>query len=394
MNNQRVANVILGSYLNGYSIIQELSENDISEIIVVDVEKDVSAYSNKIVRFIKINNSSDSIFSTLRTISESYDLLILYPNQDIYVEYLSKIYPKIKDYCFIAFNHNNAIECQDKMVQYDFCNMLGIPCPSVMLLKNVKDLEKLYSFTFPILLKPTKRDNLSTNVFRTLMIQNSEDVSSNTQQLSNYFEKGVSFVASEIIPGTGSNIHAYTAYRSSEGKILGEWTGKKLSQFPNDYGVFSSASNQSSSIVLEQGRKLLHGMNLFGINEPEFKYDYRDGKYKLMEINLRPMMWHRVGALSGVPLNYIQYLDATNQKTPEYTQNRSIIIHYVYHNHELINLFYRSNYYSIFKNNLWGGQQRVFALWDKTDPLPFFRSFLSVIKRYMRLLKRKKDAVT
>ena len=63
-----------------------------------------------------------------------------------------------------------------------------------------------------------------------------------------------------------------------------------------------------------QGRKLLNGMDIKGIAQPEFKYDFRDQKYKLMEINLRSMMWHRVGNLSGVNLQYSQYLDALGEK--------------------------------------------------------------------------------
>ena len=135
-------------------------------------------------------------------------------------------------------------------------------------------------------------------------------------------------------------------------------------------------------------------MNLKGINEPEFKYDFRDKKYKLMEINLRPMMWHRVGALSGVPLNYIQYLEATKQTIPRYQQTKLVKIHYSYLNHELINLIYRRKYFKIFKSNLWGGEQNVLALWDKSDPMPFFRSFISIIKKYKRSLKRKKNVTT
>ena len=65
------------------------------------------------------------------------------------------------------------------------------------------------------------------------------------------------------------------SYRSKEGKILGEWTGKKLSQFPDDFGVFSSASNNCPEIVAKQGRKILEVMNLFGINQPDLN-DFRD----------------------------------------------------------------------------------------------------------------------
>lgn len=386
---KKITNVVLGSYINGYSIVQELSENGVNDIIVVDVDKDISAYSNKITKFIKIENSVNSVFSVLNSIYKTCDSLILYPNQDIYVDYLCQLNSAIKNFCFLAFNPNNAIEFQDKMKQYEYCRKLAIPCPEVILVDKFQDLNRLYLLNLPILIKPTKRDNLCTNVFRTLLLRNEKDVENNISTLLKYIEDGIKFIASEVIPGDGSNIYAYTGYRSKDGKILGEWIGKKLSQFPNNFGVFSSASNQAPNTVLEQGRKLLHGMDLWGINEPEFKYDHRDGKFKLMEINLRPMMWHRVGALSGVPLNYIQYLDATNQNIPKYIQSQRYDIHYIYLNHELINILRRRGYFKVFKNNLFGGDQRVLALWDYRDPFPFFMSFISILKKYIRFVKRK-----
>ena len=388
-------NIVLGSYLNGYSIIQELHENNISEIIVIDVEKSVSSYSNKIKQFIKIENSSESLYEALKNISLHYDLLIFYPNQDIYIKYLSELYPKIKEYSFLGFNHTNAVNYQNKMLQYDFCKKLGIPIPKTILISNKKTLEmsNLLQFLFPLLIKPTHRDNFNSKLFRNLLIKDIADFQKKIPILHKYIDNGINFIISEVIPGDGSNIFSYTAYRSKNGKILAEWGGKKLSQFPNDYGVFSSASNESVDIIFEYGQKLLDAMNLHGINQPEFKYDHRDRKYKLMEINLRPMMWHRVGTLSGVPLNYIQYLEAIKDPIPKYSQNIKTKIHYIYLNHEIINLLRRKKYFSIFKNNIWGGDKRVFALWDIKDPLPFSMSFFSIVKKYVRSLKRNRHVI-
>ncbi len=386
---KKTANIVLGSYVNGYSIIQELHENGVKDIIVIDIDKDVSAYSNKIKRFIQIDNNIESLHSALKYLSKKYELLILYPNQDIYIKYLSDLYLKIKDYSFIAFNQSTIKESLNKIVQYDYCEKLNIPYPNTLLVNKLDDINKIYELDFPVIIKPSERDNISGNVFRNLLL-NSKNEYDLLSELSKHINNGISFLASEVIPGDGSNIYSYMSFRSKDGKILGEWTGKKLSQFPNNFGVFSSASNESSEIVLEQGRMLLKGMNLYGINQPEFKYDPRDQKYKLMEINLRPMMWHRLGALSGVPLNYIQYLRATNKDIPKYVQKKNNKIHYTYLNHELINLLYRSNYYSKFKNNVFNADKIVLALWDLKDPLPFFYSFISVVKKYFRYKRKNK----
>ena len=385
----KTACIVIGSYVNGYSIVQELYENGVRDIYVFDVSKDVAAFSKKTKRFYRIDHSCDNLKENLLKISRIYDKLVLYPNQDIYVGYLNVLYEDIKSFCFMAFNPGNATSFQSKLIQYDFCHKLNVPCPKTVNIESEIDLLKLSEMPLPFIIKPTKRDNLETVMFRVKEVKNAEELSLIADSLKVFINQGFSFVASEIIPGDGSQIYAYTAYRSKQGKMLGEWAGKKLSQFPNDYGVFSSASTQAPNVVKEQGRILLEGMDLWGVNEPEFKYDYRDGKYKLMEINLRPMMWHRLGALCGVPLNYIQYLEATNQNIPNYIQTNDLI-HYAYFHHEWINLIRRKKYWEIFKNNLFSKNKTVLALWDIKDPMPFLFSFVSIIKRVFKVKKREK----
>src|SRR5690606_14677023 len=126
-------------------------------------------------------------------------------------------------------------------------------------------------------------------------------------RLKDFIGQGVEFIASEFVPGDDTNIYAYTCYRSQDGTIQNEWTGKKLTQYPDNYGVFCSASNEATSEVLEQGRALVKALDAYGIIEPEFKYDMRDQKFKLMEVNLRSMMWHRTGTISGVRLHKSMY---------------------------------------------------------------------------------------
>ncbi|MET3287788.1 UNVERIFIED_CONTAM: putative ATP-grasp superfamily ATP-dependent carboligase [Brevibacillus sp. OAP136] len=174
------------------------------------------------------------------------------------------------------------------------------------------------------------------------------------------------------------------AYRNKQGKILNEWTGKKLSQYPNHFGVFSSASNQSDQTVLEQGRKLVETMNLFGICEPEFKYDSRDGTYKLTEVNLRSMMWNRMGNLSGVNLQYTQYLDAIGQATERQQQDQTRKIHYVYSKHEIFGLLNGTIPFQTFWHNLFDSDKTYFAVFDPQDIKPFLADSVANVRGLFR----------
>lgn len=374
--------LVLGGYVNGYSIIQELHEKRVQDIILFDSSKKLASYSNKIKKFRLIDETPESLLKEIINLHEEYERVIVFPSDDLYLENLHAIYDKISPFCFLPFNHENLKECLDKYVQYSYCEALGVPYPKTMEIQKKEDIENMKKIQFPIIIKPKKREDMKTNVFRNLILTDLKEVEKNRKDLERHLDTGISFLASEIIPGDGSCIYAYVAYRNQAGKILNEWTGKKLSQYPNDFGVFSSASNEAPEEILEQGRILLNGMNIKGIAEPEFKYDQRDKKYKLMEINLRSMMWHRMGNLSGVNLQYSQYLDAIGKKVKPQTQIKDKNIHFVYIKHEIINVAKRKGYYRIFFRNLLQSDKTYLAVYDVKDIRPFLTDCWEIIHQF------------
>jgi predicted ATP-grasp superfamily ATP-dependent carboligase len=176
-------------------------------------------------------------------------------------------------------------------------------------LNSKEKLNNIVDLKFPIFIKPNKLYK-NKNVFRGLKLNNFGEFEKNIKKITNFLDNGVIFLVSEFIPGDDTNICSYNAFRNYKGKIIAQWIGKKLTQYPDEFGVFCSASNECSEIVKTQGRKLIEVMDLYGICEPEFKYDYRDNQYKLMEITIRSTMWNRIGYLSGVDVNYQLFLDA------------------------------------------------------------------------------------
>lgn len=386
------AAVILGGYVNAYSIVSELYAEGIKDVFVINHKVDICKFSNKIKTFIKSPLNTKSLYKDLCLLNQKYSKLIIYPTQDLHLELLLEIEDQINTFCYIPFNSKNLLKCLDKTYQYEVCEKIGVPCPKTVTLKSAKDYQYLSKLLFPIIIKPTTRLDKKVRIFRSLFVENEEAWEKQKDKITVFFKQGVSFMASEVIPGDGSNIHSYMGYRSKEGNILNEWIGKKITQFPNDFGVFSSATNSSSKIVLEQGRKLLKELNLHGINQPEFKYDYRDGQYKLMEINLRSMMWNRVGYLSGVKLHLTQWQNALEESVKSYTQKHQPSFRFLYLKHELICLLFRKGYYkNYFKKHFKNAERVYIAVYDENDLKPFifdqYKTLKSILGRCLKALR-------
>jgi D-aspartate ligase len=383
--------LVLGGYVNGYSIIQELHDLGVKDIVLFDHKRRNASFSNKIRSFRLIKKDRTSLRDALCDLHRHYEYIVIFPTNDHQVEMLCHMYEEIESFCFVPVHKENSITYQDKFEQYQACGRLGIPSPKTVNINKAQDLLNIEELSFPIILKPVTRKDIISKVFRTAIVKDSAELERLLPSIEGFTAEGTSFLASEIIPGDGSNIYTYVGYRNRHGEILNEWTGKKLSQFPDDFGVFSSASNEAPEVVCEQGRALLNGMDLFGIIEPEFKYDCRDGLYKLMEINLRSTMWHRVGNLSGVHIQYTQWLDALGEKIERETQNKTDRIHFVYLKHEIINLIFRKGYLNIFRQNLFGGDKTVLAFFDAKDLKPFMSDITQILRRIakecLRVLK-------
>lgn len=383
--------LVLGGYVNGYSIIQELYEKKVREIILFGYSRELATYSNKINKFVLIDKTPESLYREIKKLHKEYEKIIIFPTDDLQLENLHELHDNIKSFCFLPFNPENLQECLDKYVQYSYCEKLSIPYPKTVYIHEKKDLENIELIQYPILIKPNKREDLKGKVFRNLKIENPEDLNKVRQSIETYLDAGIKFLASEIIPGDDDCIYAYVAYRDMNGKILNEWTGKKLAQYPDNFGVFSSASNEAPEDILLQGRKLLCGMDIKGIAQPEFKYDLRDKKYKLMEINLRSMMWHRVGNLSGVNLQYSQYLNALGEKVDSQVQVKNKDIHYCYLKYEIMNLIGRRKYIHTFLKNFIDSDETHISVYDKKDIKPFLKDCIdtvkSIIGKFLRALK-------
>lgn len=390
---RRPCAVVLGGYVNGYNIVRELTETGVCDIVLLHCQavKPLAAYSryvDEVVQFRK--GCHESLLSALRHVNKRFDYLVLFPTDDIQCAMLAEIYESIREYCFVPFDPETQAYFADKIRQYQACEALGVPCPQTKVICDEVDLEELAQEAFPILVKPVRREESGIDgLFRNLPLNTPEELAAAYDRLASLLGRGVVLMASEVIPGNGGDIYSYMAYRDSRGRIVNEWVGKKLAQFPDDFGVFASASNVCPDIVAEQGRALVHGMNLRGISQPEFKYDRRDGTYKLTEINLRSMMWHRLGHRCGVHLHATQYADALGLDVPEQTQSRGERVNLVYMKHELLNLACRKGYWRTFVRNCLGQNRRTWAVWARRDPYPFLIDSMRLAGTLARMLGSK-----
>jgi D-aspartate ligase len=109
----------------------------------------------------------------------------------------------------------------------------------------------------------------------------------------------------EMIPGGGEAQFSYAAL-CSDGKPIASLTARRTRQYPVDFG-YSSSFVETLDVpeIVAPSERLLAAMRYTGIVEVEYKFDARNGRYKLLDINPRLWTWSPLGGRAGMDFPYL-----------------------------------------------------------------------------------------
>jgi len=200
----------------------------------------------------------------------------------------------------------------DKRLTHQYAAQLGLDSPWSYYPKDRRDVAQL-DCRFPVILKPTVRE--VRNRFTQEKAWRADD---RDMLLARYDEAAAlvgerAIVLQELIPGGGERQFSYAAL-CDRGEPVAALTARRTRQFPIDFGYTSTfVETIEQSEVEAAARRLLHAFSYTGLVEVEFKYDARDGRYKLLDINARPWTWIGLGAIAGVDFPLLAWRQANGE---------------------------------------------------------------------------------
>jgi predicted ATP-grasp superfamily ATP-dependent carboligase len=161
---------------------------------------------------------------------------------------------------------------------------------------------------FPCLLKPVEPYKFVARFGSRLFVVHDSDQL--RRRLAVVREAGLDVMVSEIVPGGDDRLFQYRVYVDRDGHSLAEVCTQKLRQHPPGYGCGRLIRTVP---MIEELREptlaLLRSVGYRGFAYGEFKLDPRDGRYKLIEVNARAGMSHRLLRAAGVNVSQLAVLD-------------------------------------------------------------------------------------
>src|SRR5438445_248349 len=189
----------------------------------------------------------------------------------------------------------------------------------------------------------------------------------------------------EYIPGTAESIWMLNGYFDERSDCLLVFTGQKIRQSPPHTGATTLGVCRSNPTVEEQTKRFMKAVGYRGILDIGYRFDARDGQYKLLDVNPRIGATFRlfVGA-EGMDVLRAMYLDLTGQPVPPSTpqEERRWLVE---------TLDVRSAVTYIRRGDItlssWLRSLRHIdetAWWARDDPLPFLAETTSLLVSQLR----------
>lgn len=270
-----------------------------------------------------------------------------------------------------------------KKEMYDLAVKHNVPTAYTEFPNNIDDVKKYCErAVFPVMVKGIFGNLLQARTGKKMVIVNSAQELIEKYKLLEDPERP-NLMLQEYIPGGDDQIYIFNGYFNKDSDCLAAYTGHKIRQFPVHVGCSSLGICKWNSTVSNLTTRFMKEVGYKGILDIGYRYDARDGKYKVLDINPRIGQAFRLFlSRNGMDVARSLYLDLTGQEQfpIEPREGRKWIIEdfdlissYHYYSEGTLGLLEWARSFKGVEEGAW------FSL---SDPAPFFNMSVSLSKRF------------
>jgi D-aspartate ligase len=198
---------------------------------------------------------------------------------------------------------------------------LGVAHPLTHQARSRDELAAL-EITFPVILKPAVRQG--RNAFVDAKAWRADDEAT----LRTRYDEAKTLVGAdtimiqELIPGDGTAQYSYAAIWDG-GKPVTSIVAQRRRQYPVEFGFTSTLVETIDQPQIEANAcRFLASLDYSGLVEVEFKYDARDRRYKILDVNARAWSWIALGAAAGIDFPALQWRLAAGEQIAQHKARR------------------------------------------------------------------------
>ncbi len=309
----RPAALVMNAHITGLAVARSLGRAGVP-VLALDKERGGLGQSSRHVRGLGLVPGPEvdggrALADHLAALGPAFaERPVLFPTNDDWVLALARHRDRLEEHYRFPYAPYHVVQrALGKTALYRACEALGVPAPRTWYLDDAEPAEVAARVPYPCVLKPDDSrgfyDAFRAKVF---VVRDAEEF---LCWIAEAAERGLSLVAQERVVTEPGGFWSVASYLSPDGGVRGVFTGRKLEQWPPDFGTCCLADARWDPAIAEDGVRVLRELGYWGISEIEFVRDAA-GRMLLLDVNTRPWKWIGLPVAAGVDLPLLAYCDA------------------------------------------------------------------------------------
>jgi D-aspartate ligase len=261
--------------------------------------------------------SAEQVLDILRERARDIGRAIIVPIDDVASVFLEEHAAELEQhFLFPRQPAGLAQTLSSKHDMYELCREQEVPTPwSAFPESETEMLELSERSGYPTVLKCINVGDAPPSAPRVVIAKDRAELTAAYRAMESSTAHNV--MLQEYVPGTPESVWMFNGYFDGQSDCRFGLTGKKVRQSPPYTGVTTLGVCEANPTVEEMTRRLMKAVSYRGILDIGYRYDHRDGEYKLLDVNPRIGGTFRlfVGA-DGIDVLRALYLDLTGAEVP------------------------------------------------------------------------------
>jgi D-aspartate ligase len=289
--------VFLGSDINTYSMSRAFYEAYGLKSFVIGKVNAGPSCNSKIINFRAVSDldRQETFVRIITELAESYSgkKIILIGCGDNYVEQIIRNKAELPESVITPYVDEELMgSLLTKLKFYKICDQHNIDYPGTFIYdRSMKDDFEL-PFGFPLVVKPSNGIKYWQHEFaqqkKVYKLESAQELRTVIGQI---YDAGYDdqLIIQDFIPGDDSNLRVMICYSGQDKKVKMMSLAHVMLEEHTPHGIGNTAvlMNEYNQELSETLRRFLDNIGYRGYSTFDIKYDQRDGRYKILEINLR-----------------------------------------------------------------------------------------------------------
>lgn len=371
--------VVVGGHVNGLTVARALKQAGVAVAVVRTRKYDLAHVSRAVVESTRLEEfprRNEALLELLEARRDDWKRWTVYPTDDLALSLLLDHSERLAAWGYRAVTppEDAARTLLEKDRTLALARKLGVETPVDYGEAQSTSLDP-HRLRWPVVLKPDE-SHLFREAFpgrKAFLAENAGEFATFRHMLA---DARIRASVLDFIPGPDSTFFNYSVYRTPQGEFLGGFPMRKLRKTPPFFGVcrvaHADVSPEHAQAMRESVEAMLAAVDYRGMANAEFKLDRRDGRLRLMEVNVRPFLMQGLPLRAGVAYARMAWQDFTLGERPTFDDNgwRGAWIHL--HADVGNALAYRREEALSFGEYLRPYRMpHAWAVWSASDPKPF-----------------------